>query len=118
MLWRGARQSGNIEDRRGMRPGLVGGGLGGLILLLLSLYFGFDPSAVINPNPSGSVDASGPATSADQDTKEFVSAVVGFTEDAWTDIFQRAGRTYRPPKLVLFTGAVDSGCGFGQAAMG
>jgi uncharacterized protein len=117
MLWRGGRQSGNIEDRRGMRPSFVGGGLGGLIVLLLSLYFGFDPGAVINTNTS--VDAGGPAdTSADQETKEFVATVVGYTEDTWSELFQQSGRTYREPKLVLFTGAVESACGFAQAAMG
>ena len=64
MLWRGGRQSTNIEDRRGMRvgPGLVGGGLGGIILLLISLYFGVDPGVVLNPG--GSVDANGPASTS------------------------------------------------------
>ena len=120
MLWRGERQSSNIEDRRGMRvgTGLVGGGLGGLILLLISLYFGMDPSAVVNPDTA--VDASGPASTspADQETKDFVATVVGYTEDTWSDLFQRSGQTYRPPKLVLFTGAAESACGFAQAAMG
>jgi len=120
MLWRGGRQSTNIEDRRGMRvsTGVIGGGIGGVILLLISLYFGIDPSVVLNPN-SG-VDATGPPVSspADDDAKAFVATVVGFTEDTWTDIFQRSGRRYRAPTLVLFTGAVESACGFAQAAMG
>ena len=120
MLWRGGRQSSNIEDRRGMRigPGLVGGGLGGVILLLIALYFGVDPNVVMNPG--GSVGASGPAETspADEETKQFVSTVVGYTEDTWSDIFQESGRRYRAPKLVLFTGAVESACGFAQAAMG
>ena len=120
MLWRGGRQSSNIEDRRGMRvgPGLVGGGLGGLILLLISLYFGLDPSAVFNPDTA--TDASGPVSTspADQETKEFVATVVGYTEDTWSDLFQRSAQTYRPPTLVLFSGAAESACGFAQAAMG
>jgi predicted metalloprotease len=118
MLWRGGRQSGNIEDRRGMRPGVVGGGIGGLILLLISLYFGFDPSTVTNPDAP--VSASGPASTsaADQETKAFVATIVGYTEDTWSDIFRASGRTYREPKLVLFTQAVESACGFAQAATG
>jgi predicted metalloprotease len=118
MLWRGSRESSNIEDRRGVHPGIAVGGLGGLVLLLISLYFGFDPSSVVNPD--GAVDASGPANTspADQETKEFVSTVVGYTEDTWSDIFRRSGQTYREPTVVLFTGAVKSACGFAQAAMG
>src|SRR5215813_2195825 len=118
MYWRGGRQSSNIEDRRGVRPVVVGGGLGGLILLILALYFGFDPSAIVNPGAS--VDANGPTTTSpvDEETKEFVSTVLAYTEDTWSDLFRQSGKTYREPKLVLFTGAVDSACGFGQAAMG
>jgi uncharacterized protein len=120
MLWRGGRQSSNIEDRRGMRvgTGVIGGGLGGLVLLLISLYFGVDPSVILNPDTT--VDASRPASSspADEETKEFVATVVGFTEDTWSDIFRQSGRTYRAPKLVLFANAAESACGFAQSAMG
>jgi len=98
--------------------GLVGGGLGGLILLLISLYFGVDPSAVFNRDTA--VDASGPASTspADQENRDFVATIVGYTEDTWSDLFQRSGQTYRPPKLVLFNRAAESACGFAQAAMG
>jgi predicted metalloprotease len=117
MDWRGGRQSGNIEDRRNVRPVVVGGGLVGLLVLLLSLYFGVSPEE-ISP-PDASVSAHGPDTSAaDEETKQFVSTVLAYTEDTWSDIFRRSGKTYREPKLVLFTGAVDSTCGFAQAAMG
>ena len=121
MQWRGARRSTNIEDRRGMRirPGLVGGGLGTIILPLVALYFGIDPRYVLN---QGGVEAdeTGPVSSspADETTKDFVSAVLGYTEDTWSEIFQNMGRTYREPKLVLFTGEVESACGFAQAATG
>ncbi len=118
MLWRGGRQSSNIEDRRGVHPAVIGGGLGGVILLILALYFGVDPSVILNQNPS--VNAGGPAATspADEETKQFVSTVLAYTEDTWSDLFRQANKTYREPKLVLFTGAVESACGFAQAAMG
>jgi predicted metalloprotease len=78
MLWRGSRQSGNIEDRRGIHPAVVGGGLGTVVLLILALYFGFDPRAIMNPNSP--VNAGGPATTspADEETKTFVSTVLAY----------------------------------------
>jgi uncharacterized protein len=121
MQWRGARRSTNVEDRRGMRirSGLVGGGLGTIVLLLLALYFGVDPRYVLN---HGGVEAyeTGPVSTspADETTKDFVSAVLGYTEDTWSEIFRSMGRTYQEPKLVLFTGEVESACGYAQAATG
>jgi len=121
MQWRGARRSTNIEDRRGMRirPGLVGGGLGTIVLLLLALYFGVDPRYVLN-HGGVEADETGPVSTspADETTKDFVSAVLGYTEDTWSEIFRSMGRTYQEPKLVLFTGEVESACGYAQAATG
>src|SRR6185503_2233783 len=95
-------------------PGMIGG-LGGLILLLIALFLGVDPRAIMDTTTETSVTAN---NGADDQTKDFVSTVLGYTEDTWSDIFQRSGQTYREPTLVLFTGAVNSACGFGQAAMG
>ena len=119
----GGRRSTNIEDRRGMRmrPGLVGGGLGTLAIVVIGLLLGVDPSVILNQAPTTyetDPTAVQPSTPADDAAKDFVSAVVGFTEDAWSEIFREGGGTYRPPTLVLYTGAVESACGFGQAAMG
>src|SRR5262245_35569972 len=114
MQWAGGRRSSNIEDRRGVRVAAVGG-VGGLLLLLVALFFGVDPSAILDANQP-SVDAGSPP--ADDQTKEFIATVLGYTEDTWNDIFARNGRRYREPKLVLFSGAVESACGFAQAAMG
>jgi predicted metalloprotease len=77
-------------------------------------------SSILNPDGNVSVNAGRPETitDADDETKDFVVAVAGFTEDTWTDIFAQSGESYRPPKIVLFTGAVDSACGFAQAAAG
>jgi predicted metalloprotease len=131
MRWRDGRRSDNIEDRRGMpisRRVLVGGsgGLGVVVLVLLGMFFGFDPSELLRGGPSvqspsvSLPQSSGPAgrSSVEDELKEFVSVVLADTEDVWRDLFARSGRTYRPPRLVLFTGAVDSQCGFAQAAMG
>jgi uncharacterized protein len=100
-------------------PGLVGGGLGTIALVVIGLLLGVDPSVILN---QGGYDpeatAVGPASPVDDENKAFVETVVGFTEDAWSEIFREGGSSYRPPKLVLFTGAVESACGFGQAAMG
>ena len=122
MRWAGGRRSDNVEDRRGMGVPLVaGGGIGTVVLLLLALFFGFDPGAILNtdaPPPSGSVTPA-PAPSASTDTqKDFVSVVLADTEDTWTEIFRQMNREYRAPKLVLFDGAVQSACGMAGAAVG
>lgn len=97
----------------------LGGGLGTVALVLLGWLFGFDPRDVGIPSGSDSPAALAEADSGDNDErKAFVATVVGFTEDSWSEIFREAGREYRPPKLVLYTQAVESACGFGQAAMG
>jgi predicted metalloprotease len=101
--------------------GLAGGGLATIVLVLLAMLFGVDPSALIDTG--GGYDSAGdggPVSSSpeDEQTKEFVSTVLGFTEDTWNDIFARSGEDYREPRLVLFSGAVQSACGFAQAAMG
>jgi predicted metalloprotease len=99
--------------------GVAGVGLGGIVILLIGMFLGVDPGALINTvnvDPGGSAPAAAPP--ADDEMANFVSVVLGYTEDAWTEIFSAGGRSYRPPTLVLFSGAVQSACGFGQAAMG
>lgn len=124
MQWRGSRKSENIEDRRGATPrrGLVGGGLGTILLVLVAMYFGVDPSMLLNQGgvafDAGTDSTGRPPTAADTEMRDFVATVLGYTEDAWTPLFAQAGRTYRPPALVLFTGSVQSACGSAQSAMG
>jgi uncharacterized protein len=123
MRWAGGRRSGNIEDRRGMGVPLVaGGGIGTVVLLVLALFFGFDPGVILNTEgpPTGSVtEAPPPSASAPTDTqKDFVSVVLADTEDTWTELFRKMNREYRAPKLVLFRGAVQSACGMAGAAVG
>jgi uncharacterized protein len=121
------QRSSNIEDRRGMpvRRGVVGGGIGVVVIALVALFMGFDPSLILN---SGLVTGPGPqapqeqvaarAPSREDKMADFVAAVLGSTEETWSEIFARGGRSYRKPVLVLFTGAVESACGFAQAAVG
>ena len=125
MRWRDGRKSENIEDRRGVRVsrGLVGGGVGTIILVLISLYFGVDPSIFLNQQTTQEVSVSpgsvgGERTPEENQMAEFVSVVLADTEDTWHEMFRRGGKTYQEPKLVLFTDAVDSACGFAQSAVG
>ena len=120
MDWSGGRRSTNVEDRRGMRisRGVVGGGLGTVVVVIIGLLLGVDPTAFLNTTTYEDTTAVQPSSPADDAAKDFVQTVVGYTEDTWSEIFREGGSTYRPPTLVLFTGAVESACGFGQAAMG
>ena len=123
MRWRGGRRSTNIEDRRGARaPKLLGGGIGTIVLVLVAMYFGVDPRPLLQMVESGTATSSGSRPSAedlrDDPLADMVSVVVADTEDVWTEIFAQQGRNYEPPTLVMFTGATQSACGLGQAAMG
>jgi predicted metalloprotease len=134
MRWTGSRRSENIEDRRGVRVaprGLAGGGLGLLVLLLLALFFGFDPSVLMQgeappaPVPQERIPVPQPdrggrptSTPGDDPMRDFVSAILGDTEDTWRGLFRQMNRTYQEPTLVLFSDAVESACGFAQAAVG
>ena len=117
----GQRGSGNVEDRRGIS---VGGGLGigGVVIALIAMFLGVDPTVVMNTAEQvGSArqeqKAGTKGVPADQQG-QFVSKVLGSTEDVWTAIFKAGGANYREPKLVIFDNAVRSACGTGQTAMG
>jgi predicted metalloprotease len=125
MRWEKGRRSGNVEDQRGRRvsSGIKGGGIGILLLALIGMYFGIDPSVILNQAGPTGVDQSSPApnytpSAEEQQLTEFVSVVLADTEDPWKAQFNRLGATYSEPKLVLFTGAVETACGVAQAAMG
>lgn len=125
MLWRGGRQSENIEDRRGIRlsGGLVGGGIGTIILALVAWYFGFDPTIILNQgtqtnSTSVTTSRNGQPGKQDNELADFVSVVLADTEDVWHEIFRQMGRTYQEPALVLFTDAAESACGFARSAVG
>jgi predicted metalloprotease len=123
MKWRGGRLSDNVEDRRGQRVsrGVKVGGGGGLLLVLLVLLLGGDPSQVLQllggtgaaPPPAAS-----PGPRAEDEEYLFMSSVLALTEEVWSEIFAASGSDYREPTLVLFTDAVESGCGFTTAQTG
>jgi uncharacterized protein len=147
MRWQLGRRSQNVEDRRGMgapggmrfpagmrlpgglgrpRGGVArGGGIGvvGLLLLLaLGWLLGVDPSFLLQNASSPGVPSepapSGTRPPADDRAAAFVAVVLADTEDTWHALFEHRGGTYHEPTLVLFSGAVESACGFARAAVG
>ena len=123
MKWKNARESDNVEDQRGGGGGMVGGGIGiGTLVLAAIVYFmGGNPMSVIQGSGAGGPAPSSqsrPAPGTDDEQKQFVASVLGSTEDVWTDIFAKRGKTYHRPKLVLFTGRIQSACGLAQSATG
>lgn len=127
MRWEGQRESGNVEDRRGMGPARVGGiGVGGIVLVLAISYLtGTNPLTLLNML-NGVQEMSTPA--ADQEPAplgspndslgKFASVVLADTETTWEAVLPRLGRHYENPRLVLFTGGVQSACGTTSAAVG
>jgi hypothetical protein len=121
MRWVGRRQSGNIQDRRGISGTMAGGGVVGLITIVIALFLGVDPSAVLPDGlDPGMQSGITPTTSpAEEQQKQFTAVVLADTEDVWNDLFQQQfSRDYREPVLVLFSGSTQSGCGFASAASG
>ena len=124
MRWKSGRRSSNVEDRRGGRASLGRGskvGLGTILLVLvLSFFTGQNPLSLLQQIDSQSPSAQLPNTaSAGQDeAADFVSVVLGYTEDTWGTIFSSQGARYVQPKLVLYEDAVQSACGYNTAATG
>jgi predicted metalloprotease len=128
MRWEGQRRSDNVEDRRRMRVGRSGGvAIGGgtiLILALVTMLLGGDPTQILvsleeaQVPLGGGVEQYGEPSPEENEQADFVSVVLADTEDTWGALFARGGRQYQRPRLVLFTGAVESACGFASAAVG
>ena len=123
MKWTNDR-SDNVEDRRGQGGGkgmMIGGGLGTIVMVLVVMFLGGDPSTVLNN--SGVMQGQAQTeqrqlTEEELKTYEFVRMVTAETEETWTEIFQEHGLEYRKPKVVMFEQVTQSGCGTAQAAMG
>lgn len=127
MRWRNLEQSGNVEDRRG-RGGM--GGMGGipvrgpagvvvLLVVLVAGYYGVDLTPLLEGGGTGgSVSAPYTPGPHEEEAARFSAVVLRTTEEAWDGLLRARGQAYAPPKLVLYSGATASACGYGQAAMG
>ncbi|MDO6964175.1 KPN_02809 family neutral zinc metallopeptidase [Rhizobium alvei] len=144
MDWKGRRQSDNIEDRRGSSPGPMGdspfgrrglnipigggkGGIGSIILVIVIFVvlqmMGVDVTSLMNGGSPSGYDQGEQTTSnarpgANDEMKAFVATMLAETEETWSGIFSAAGKSYREPKLVMFSGSTSSPCGTASAATG
>lgn len=135
MRWQDKRGSDNVEDRRGYsRGGGGGGGFGiplrgvsgfiAVIAVVVAGFYGIDLTSILGDGGGlmGSMTGGGPSYSVapaqEEEMARFSSVALRMTEDVWTDQFQRMGRSYRAPRLVLYRGGTSTGCGYGQSAMG
>ena len=117
MQWFG-KGSGNIDDRRGMSGGAIGGGVG-IIIVIIGLLFGRDLTGLVSQLPVQDVVQTGGKTGDPQDAEgKFVDGVLESTNQVWVQQFETMGKTYEEPRLVLFTDAVQSACGNASAAVG
>lgn len=135
MRWQGRDESSNIEDRRGSSSG---GGFGGgfrgvplrgktglilVVIVVVAGFYGIDLTPLLTGgqglgSPDSSVSQPYVPTEKEQELARFTSVVLKTTEDTWQDIFRQSNREYPDPKLVLYSGATDTACGYGQSAMG
>jgi uncharacterized protein len=116
MKWIG-RQSGNVEDRRGMGGGtILGGGIGAAVIGLIIYLLGGDPSQIIGQGDGQPMSQE--EMQAQDSSVQFVKYVAAYTEDVWTEQFSQMGKTYTPPKIVIYNGGTQTGCGGGSAASG
>ncbi|THF83924.1 hypothetical protein E7T09_20630 [Deinococcus sp. KSM4-11] len=132
MDWKNLPGSGgSVEDRRGSGGlpggGIAVGGIGGLIIALIALFFGIDPSVILGGGDGGTTQTqpqtqpktpSGTTTPATDESYQFVKKIMGSTDVVWGSIFKQAGRTYTNPTLVLYTRGTQSGCGTANSAVG
>jgi len=135
MRWQGRDESSNIEDRRGNSSGgRFGGGFRGVplrgkpglilvVIVVVAGFYGIDLTPLLTGgqslgSPDSSISQPYVPTEKEQELARFTSVVLKTTEDAWQDIFRQSNREYPDPKLVLYSGATDTACGYGQSAMG
>jgi len=125
MRWQTGRRSTNVEDRRRMGGrGVAGLGGGALIVVaLIMVLTGTDPTELLEQvdlsgEMVGQSASPGEFTAAEQELADFSSVVLADTEDTWRMLFEQMGGTYQEPRLVLYSGSVQSACGFAQSAMG
>lgn len=120
----GRRESTNVDDRRGKKAA-IGIGIGGvgttIIAIIIALIFGKDPSSVIQNMQnvkSTETESAYTPTAEEQELAKFSKQILAGTEDVWTAVFKKMGKKYDPPKLVLFSSSVQSGCGGATSSTG
>ncbi|TGD59458.1 KPN_02809 family neutral zinc metallopeptidase [Flavobacterium humi] len=127
MKWQGRRESGNVEDRRGMSSGgkvVAGGGIIGIIILLVNIFGGENAQMLtpvleqMNQQPATEQTQQRPLSEEEELIGKFVKVNFGMMEDTWSKIFAENNIDYRNPKMVLFTDAVETACGSATAASG
>ncbi|MBZ9752458.1 neutral zinc metallopeptidase [Deinococcus sp. HMF7604] len=122
MDWKNLPGTGNVEDRRGAGGlpggGIAVGGIGGLIIALIAMFFGIDPGAILGGDQESAPAQSQGAPGANDEEFQFTKEVLGSTDVVWSSIFKQAGRTYTEPTLVLYTRGTRSGCGQANSAVG
>lgn len=120
MRWKGRRASANVEDRRSARrPAMAGGGIVGIILVLIVIWMGGDPTPLLQQmEQTGAPAGNIPIDPREQEHAQFIAVVLADTEEVWQQLFQNAGQPYRDPTLVLYRDAVSSACGYNSAATG
>jgi len=125
MKLEGRRESTNVEDRRGKKTVAAAGGLGigGIIIALIVMFMGGDPSQVMEQmggtqTQTQYVDDGKDYSQVDAELMTFCKRILAGTEDVWTKEFQKMGRTYHAPKMVIFSDAVSSACGNATSASG
>ena len=121
MDWKNLPSGGNIEDRRGAGGvpggGLAIGGIGGLVIALIAMFFGIDPSVVTGGGSTQTTTQSQPANTNSEEY-QFIDKTEASLEQTWASIFQQSGRNFNKPALVLYTGGTRSGCGTANSAVG
>ncbi|WP_135230197.1 neutral zinc metallopeptidase [Deinococcus fonticola] len=123
MDWQNLPSGGNIEDRRGAGGlpggGLAVGGIGGLILTLIAMFFGIDPGVITGGGSQAPQQTQAPSP-ANTNTEEyqFVDRIMASNDQVWSGVFQQAGREFQEPTLVLYSGGTRSGCGTANSAVG
>ena len=124
MRWQDLRRSGNVDDRRGMSGGgkVAMGGIGVIIVVVIGLLTGQDPGEILGNIQGGQaseqVQTRPPGPRPDDKTADFVSAVLGSTEDVWTEIYKENQAQYQQPSLQIFENESQSACGGASSAMG
>lgn len=122
MRWDDLRRSSNVEDYRGTSfggPGVKLGVGGTLVVAAIGYFLGIDPSVLLGLASSVPTQTAAPQSGTPTDEQgQFIAAVLGETEDTWGAIFEQRGAHYIPPKLVLFSRAIPSACGFANSAAG